>query len=198
MITLLTLLLAGCPGPKDDTADTSETGDTGDTDETGETGDTTETGDTAATCEDVDGDATAPAEAEACAAAGGTCVGAGSCGGTVDEAASSSCHFDDGPADCCIPPEPAASGDSCAELGGVCAPVGGCYQTNGWFAPDDGGCEAELGPVGVCCLPHDACEDWGTQLCCAESSAYVPNCDRGEVVCTVEGTTLECEAECQF
>lgn len=185
------LALLGCPSPKDDTGTPTDSTPT----------DSTPTDDTAEpTCEDVDGDAAGPADAPGCAAAGGVCVGAGSCGGTVDTAHSAECIFDDGDGECCLAPEPAASGDTCADLGGVCAPVGGCYQVDGWFGADDGGCTEDLGPVGVCCLPNDTCEGWGTFLCCQgdpPTTAYVASCARGEVSCPIDGTELVCEADCQ-
>ena len=153
------------------------------------------------TCEDVDGDATAPAEAVECAAAGGVCVGMGAtCTGTVIDVGG--CVFSDGSGACCVPPAAAPTGDTCAAKGGTCAVVGGCYLSKSWFVDDGGGCADTFGASVTCCAPTNACEDYGTELCCSFDSAgvataaYMPYCDRGAVAC-FESTTKVCEADCQ-
>jgi len=153
------------------------------------------------TCEDIDGDATAPAEAAACAEAGGVCVGTGAtCSGTIID--TGGCVFSDGTGNCCVPLPATPTGDTCAEKGGTCTVVGGCYLSKSWFVDDGGGCSDAFGASVTCCAPTNACDDYGTELCCnydsagVATSAYVPYCDRGEVTC-FEGTTKVCEADCQ-
>jgi len=191
VLTLLLALLA-CSPDKDDTA--RDTGnDTG-----SDSGDDSGNVDTA-TCTDVDGDLdqlTAPG----CAGAGGVCVGSmDQCGeGTHEGSFDSECTFDDGAGFCCVPPEPAASGDSCAASGGVCAPIAGCGFAHGWYTPNDAECGAAYGVGTVCCAPTDACEGWGTTTCCSDdgATAFVPSCDRGEATCTIDATSLTCDQDC--
>jgi hypothetical protein len=130
-----------------------------------------------------DGEADVPFDAVDCPAQGGICVLAGECnslGGTVPEGASGGCHFDDGDAECCIPPEPQPSGTSCTEVGGVCTSIGGCLQSGGYSTPPEISCE---GGVGItCCVAGDRCGEVDIE-CCADGTTFRPACDAGEFVC---------------
>lgn len=121
--------------------------------------------------------------AEDCEKADGVCVPAGSCapqGGSVENG-STECHFDDGPAECCDPPEPKANPANCADEGGVCAPIGGCLQAGGYFTKTD---PCNMGPSFRCCVPHSVCGDQ-TIDCCEGGAVFNPSCDGGQFVCVV-------------
>lgn len=134
-----------------------------------------------------------------CGLLGGVCVSnATACtngGGVARAEGASGCRFSDGDGVCCVPPDPQPSGDACAARGGVCAPIAGCNFVEGSFAPQSGsGC---TGVGVVCCLPPGRCgpED---QLCCGDTAAFRPACDRGTWRCTIDGTRLVPRAMCQF
>ncbi len=185
---MLLLLALACGHPKDDTSHDSGT-------DTGQDSGQLDT----ATCVDMDGDLGTP-EAPGCAGAGGVCIGdQAACGaGTLQPDFDSECTFDDGSGFCCVPPEPAASGDSCAASGGVCAPIAGCGMTQGWYTPNGGECTDQYGVGAICCAPHDACEGWGVVSCCSNdgTAAYVAECDHGTLGCSVGQTTLGCDDDC--
>lgn len=181
MRILTLLLLTGCPGPEP-TDDTSDSG-----------------GLDTASCVDGDGDLGDPT-APACAAAGGVCVAdVDQCaGGTRLSDHDAECAFDDGAGFCCMPPAPASSGGTCGDSGGVCAPIAGCGFVHGWITPNGDECTSTWGVGNVCCAPGDACEGWGVSTCCTNdgATAFTPSCDRGEVVCTIEGTARVCDQDC--
>ena len=121
--------------------------------------------------------------AEACEKAGGVCVSQGTCaqfGGQVPSSSPDGCHFDDGAAECCVPPSAKPSPTDCVEAGGLCSPVGGCLDAGGYITSNNGGCVSttEL----VCCVPHKACGDQ-TIECCTDSTIFNPSCDNGMFVC---------------
>ena len=210
MILALACFLACTPATKDTaspdsgtaTATSSATGT--DTDTATDAGTTTGTDTDTGTSNDatcVGEDDVAPS-ATGCAAEGGVCTAGGTCvsgGGTRLTAHDAECAFDDGPGECCLPPEAAATGDSCNDLGGVCAPIAGCGMVDGWFA----GTAENMNDCGfpqVCCVPEDTCEGQETEICCYEENGvpmtqYVPTCDRGDRVC-LPGTELVCMDDC--
>ena len=150
------------------------------------------------TAEDVTPDVEPPSNA--CAAEGGICVSnATACssgGGTRAAAGDSGCVFDDGPGACCVPPAAEATGDTCRSRGGLCAPIGGCNFVEGSFAPPASDCGSV--PVIICCLPETVCGK-ETEVCCGDTVAFRPTCDRGTFTCDLfDGTTLRDEAECTF
>lgn len=194
---LLLLPLLGCPAP--DSAKDSHPGLV-DSDSAADSADTQDSGIDTGTCEDVDGDASQTPDAPNCQAAGGVCVfSLDQCAaGEHAEDADSDCIFDDGDGYCCIPPAPAATGEDCASQGGVCAPIGGCGMVHGWYTSNLDECSGDWGVGTICCAPTDACAGWGTELCCTDDglTAYVASCDRGDVLCAIDGTTLLCEGDC--
>ena len=224
MLTFLVLLLACAADTKDDTAspvdsaeaeDTPDTADTSGSDTSGsDTSDTTtdtadtsgggDTGDSGvfpgfdlATCDGGHEDPTP--QAPECANAGGICVASGNCStGTHLEALDGDCAFDDGPGNCCVPPEPAATGDSCADMGGVCSPIAGCGMVDGWFA-NATDC---TGVNNICCVTEDSCPGQEDITCCSRDERGVPTtqfdaaCDRGTLECPFEGVTLDCIEDC--
>lgn len=126
-----------------------------------------------------------PPSAAACAMDGGICIGAGSCGpagGTVAPSSPGGCKFDDGPAECCVPPDPKPNAMNCTDAGGICAPIGGCLDAGGYFTSNDAGCD--MGASFTCCVPHDRC---GAQTieCCDGAAVFLPSCDDGMQVCTI-------------
>ena len=126
----------------------------------------------------------APTDPSSCADSGGICVSLGTCqeqAGTVAEAADD-CHFDDGVAECCVPPDVQPDGTTCAELGGICTSIGGCLQSGGNPALPEIACEGGVGAV--CCTAHDVCGDANIE-CCSAGVHYRPACDNGEFVCPV-------------
>lgn len=158
-------------------ASTGPTASTGATTavETSSTG----TGTTSTSTSTTDG----PPPAAACGMEGGICIAAGSCapaGGTVAPSSPGGCFFDDGPAECCVPPGPVPDAMTCAEAGGLCAPIGGCLDAGGYLTSIDGGCEFQ--GVFACCVPHDRCGDQ-TIECCDGPTVFNPTCDAGVFVC---------------
>jgi hypothetical protein len=128
----------------------------------------------------------APFEAAECAMAGGVCVPAGRCapeGGAVAPVGVGGCQFDDGPAECCVPPAPQPSGTSCRDFGGVCAPIGGCLAAGGYFTPEEGDCGPN--PSSSCCVAHSRCADQTPIDCCQDGATFRPACDDGRLVCVV-------------
>lgn len=135
----------------------------------------------------------AMATAPGCKAAGGVCVGAGTCGGTVATEHNAECTFSDGAGECCVAPAVADMGDSCGSLGGVCAPIAGCGDVNGWrtSTPDCQGAGFQ------CCVPQAVCGDVDV-TCCGDSFSTVASCIRGSFECIVEGHVLMCSEACQL
>ena len=173
-------LFLGCPGPKPDDTGNSPIDDTGETGETGQPECPT-TGDVP--------------DAPGCKAAGGVCVGAGTCeGGTLAHDYDSECAFDDGAGECCVPPAPASSGETCADLGGVCAPIAGCGMVNGWGDSTDD-CGDWVGET--CCVPQAVCGDIDA-TCCGDGWASTPGCFHGELACQVEEHELMCADDCPY
>lgn len=114
---------------------------------------------------------------------GGICMGAGTCapaGGTVAPSSPGGCFFDDGPAECCVPPAPLPDAMTCAEAGGLCAPIGGCLDAGGYLTSIDAGCEFQGNFA--CCVPHDRCGEQ-TIECCDGPTVFNPTCDAGVFVC---------------
>ena len=124
-----------------------------------------------------------PLPAAECGNAGGVCLSKGTCattGGKVT-ADPGGCHFDDGPAECCVPPLPNPGGKTCADLGGICTPIGGCLSADGHFAAEDSCTD----PGQACCVPFAACGP-ETIKCCEGGTTFRPACDQnGKVVCVV-------------
>jgi len=123
-----------------------------------------------------------PLPAAECGKAGGLCVAMGSCaqsGGKVT-ADPGGCHFDDGPAECCVPPAPNPDGQTCADLGGICAPIGGCLSSGGQFTAQNP-CAV---PEQACCVSAAACGA-ETIKCCEGGTTFRPACDNGKFVCVV-------------
>lgn len=142
-------------------------------------------------CEGVD---ERTAEAPGCFQAGGACVPRGQCSSSVAGAHNGECQFDDGPGECCIFPRVQDSGSSCTSLGGLCAPVGGCNKVLGYLVAT-GDCGAN--PTSTCCVAQSQC---GNPLaeCCSETESWsaVTSCERGELVCGVEGMELMRPQDC--
>jgi len=110
------------------------------------------------------------------------CVAKGSCatsGGKVT-ADPGGCHFDDGPAECCVPPPPNPDGKMCSDLGGICTPIGGCLSSGGQFTAQDPCSEPEQ----ACCVSAATCGT-PTIKCCEGGTTYRPACDGGKFVCVV-------------
>ena len=182
--------------PDPDTSVDDTSADTGVDDTTPE--DTT--ADTAV--EDTATDTTADTAADTtaagpCEAGGGVCIGmGGACetvGGTPYPAGDGQCLFTGERGSCCIPPPVQPTGDTCADRGGLCAPIAGCNFTNSAFAPTP---TPSCGFGGIiCCVPNTVCgsED---MLCCDANTSFRPACDRGQWICTIEGTTMRPAAEC--
>jgi len=128
-----------------------------------------------------------------CTSDANTC---GASGGAVYEGGASSCVFDDGAGVCCIPPAAQPTGDSCQALGGTCAPISGCGMLDGWYAPASN-CGSWVGEI--CCVPASTCTVSEPMACCKEGDTayYVASCDRGTLVCEVEGTQVQTEAYCK-
>ena len=119
----------------------------------------------------------------ACQMAGGICLPQGACAtanGTVAAMSPAGCAFDDGPAECCVPPAPKMNPATCAEAGGLCAPIGGCLDAGGYFTSTNAGCA--MGASFTCCVPHGQCGDQ-TIECCEPQTVYNPSCDKGMFVC---------------
>lgn len=132
-----------------------------------------------------------------CEAGGGLCLGmGGACetvGGTPYPAGNSQCLFTGEMGSCCIPPAVQPTGDTCAERGGLCAPIAGCNFTNGAFAPTP---TPSCGFGGIiCCLPNTVCGE-ETMRCCDATTSFRPACDRGQWICTIDGTTMRPISEC--
>lgn len=185
------LALAACtPDPNDtdsasgsggsSTAGTSGAASTSATTSPTSTTDATSTTEATATA---GGTTEGPPPAAACGMDGGICVGAGTCapaGGTVAPSSPGGCFFDDGPAECCIPPGPKPGAMTCADAGGLCAPIGGCLDAGGYLTSIDAGCDFQ--GVFACCVPRDRCGEQ-TIECCDGLAVYNPNCDDGMFVC---------------
>lgn len=169
--TLLTSGLLACSepaGPDDSDSSGSSTGTTGTT--------TTTTPTTGADT------GNAPPAAE-CAVAGGICIEKGGCvkgGGSIAAASPGGCAFDDGPAECCVPPAAKPKPETCRDAGGLCAPIGGCLDAGGYFTSVTTGCE--FSSTFACCVPHDRCGEQ-TIECCTDRAAFNPSCDNGAFVC---------------
>lgn len=128
------------------------------------------------------GGGAAPFPAAECGKAGGLCVSQGTCaqsGGKVT-ADPGGCHFDDGPAECCVPPAPNPDGKTCADLGGICAPIGGCLSAGGHFTPQNPCAEPEQN----CCVASATCGPESIK-CCEGGTTFRPACDGGKFVCVV-------------
>jgi hypothetical protein len=144
------------------------------------------------------GDA-APDQAETgCKPLGGICLGSqADCtagGGTHASGGDATCVFDDGPGVCCTPPAAQPAGDGCPERGGLCAPIAGCNFVDGSFAPPTEECAGAA--LLVCCLPESVCGE-ETQVCCGDTVAFRPSCDRGTFTCEeFPDTTLVDEGDC--
>ncbi len=126
---------------------------------------------------------TTGAPAGACAAEGGICVAVGDSarqGGAVAPSSPGGCFFDDGDAECCVPPPAKPGATTCSETGGICAPIGGCLAVEGYLTTIDDGCEFQ--GLFACCVPHDRCGDQ-TIDCCDGDAVFNPACDDGEFVC---------------
>lgn len=126
-----------------------------------------------------------PPSAAACGMDSGICVGAGECApanGTVAPSSPGGCFFDDGPAECCVPPAPKPDAMTCADAGGLCAPIGGCLDAGGYLTTIDAGCDFQ--GLFACCVPHDRCGDQ-TFECCDGQAVFNPSCDNGMFVCSV-------------
>ena len=132
-----------------------------------------------------------------CEAGGGVCIGMGgpceTVGGTPYPAGDSQCLFTGERGSCCIPPAAEPTGDTCAERGGVCAPIAGCNFTNSAFAPTP---TPSCGFGGIiCCVPNTVCGE-ETMRCCDTMASFRPACDRGQWICTIDGTTMLPISEC--
>ena len=202
-LTILALALAACApdpngtdsaGGSSSAATTSSTSSASDTSTSAtETSSPTTTSGPSSTTADTSSDTAAttaggtsgepPPPAAACGMDGGICVGAGTCapaGGTVAPSSPGGCFFDDGPAECCVPPAPKPGAMTCADAGGLCAPIGGCLDAGGYMTSIDAGCDFQ--GVFACCVPHDRCGDQ-TIECCDGQAVFNPMCDEGMFVC---------------
>ena len=174
--TLLTSGLLACSepaGPGDSESSGSSTGTTGTTG-------TTDVGTTTPTTGADTGDVPTAAE---CAVAGGICIGKGGCakgGGSIAAASPGGCAFDDGPAECCVPPAAKPKPENCRDAGGLCAPIGGCLDAGGYFTSVTTGCE--FSGTFACCVPHERCGEQ-TIDCCTDMASFSPSCDGGKFVC---------------
>jgi hypothetical protein len=108
-------------------------------------------------------------------------------GGTHATSGDSTCHFDDGPGVCCIPPQEQQTGDGCTARGGLCAPIGGCNLVDGAFAPATD-C---VGVPIICCVPEKTC-GLENDVCCTPgpSADFRPQCDRGTFTCSAFPDTV--------
>lgn len=132
-----------------------------------------------------------------CEAGGGVCLGMGgeceTVGGTSYPAGNSQCVFTGELGSCCIPPAVQPTGDTCADRGGLCAPIAGCNFTNSAFAPTP---TPSCGFGGIiCCVPNTVCGEETTR-CCDTMASFRPACDRGQWICTIDGTTMLPISEC--
>ncbi|NQW61618.1 MAG: hypothetical protein HQ461_02200 [Deltaproteobacteria bacterium] len=132
-----------------------------------------------------------------CEAGGGVCIGMGgpceTVGGTPYPAGNSQCVFTGELGSCCVPPPAQPTGDTCADRGGVCAPIAGCNFTNSAFAPTP---TPSCGFGGIiCCVPNTVCGE-ETMRCCDTMTSFRPACDRGQWICTIDGTTMLPISEC--
>jgi len=132
-----------------------------------------------------------------CEAGGGVCIGMGgpceTVGGTPYPAGNSQCVFTGELGSCCIPPAVQPTGDTCADRGGLCAPIAGCNFTNSAFAPTP---TPSCGFGGIiCCVPNTVCGEETTR-CCDTMTSFRPACDRGQWICTIDGTTMLPISEC--
>lgn len=187
ILTLSALALLACSSDPQNQGGggTTTTSSTGTTSHTGSGG----TGTTTSSSHTGGGGTGGALPAAVCEAAGGICMAGGSCasaGGTVPASSPGGCAFDDGPAECCVPPAPKPSPTTCAEAGGLCAPLGGCFDAGGALTSTTAGCD--LPPPFTCCLPHSICGD-ATIECCTDTTIYRPSCDGGKFVCTL-GTAV--------
>ena len=134
-----------------------------------------------------------------CEAGGGVCLGMGgeceTVGGTSYPAGDSQCVFTGELGTCCIPPAVQPTGDTCADRGGVCAPIAGCNFTNSSFAPTPTPSCSRFNPGIVCCVPNSVCGE-ETMRCCDATTSFRPACDRGQWICTIDGTTMLPISEC--
>ena len=134
-----------------------------------------------------------------CEAGGGVCLGMGgeceTVGGTSYPAGNSQCVFTGELGSCCIPPAAEPTGDTCADRGGLCAPIAGCNFTNGSFAPTPTPSCSRFNPGIICCVPNSVCGE-ETMRCCDTMASFRPACDRGQWICTIEGTTMLPISEC--
>lgn len=177
---LVTAGLLACSEPAGP-GDTASSGSSSTTGATGTSTGTTGTGTmTPTTTGATTGDSPAAAE---CADAGGICIGKGGCamgGGSLAAASPGGCAFDDGPAECCVPPAGKPRPRECSDAGGLCAPIGGCLDAGGYFTSVTTGCE--FSGTFACCVPHDRCGEQ-TIDCCTDTAVFGPACDAGEFVC---------------
>jgi hypothetical protein len=90
------------------------------------------------------------------------------------------CHFDDGPAECCVPKSPSPAPADCVGAGGVCTSVGGCLDATGYQTTPKTGCPVDASTV--CCVPHSYCGD-ETVDCCSGQTVFSPSCVGGKFVC---------------
>ena len=162
--------------------------------------DVSDVSDAAPDIPDTTGDPDTGEPVSVCQAEGGICVSSATdCtdgGGAHAPEGDGTCVFDDGAGVCCVPPAAQATGDTCRARGGLCAPIAGCNFVEGSFAPPTEDCN--MGPVIICCLPESICGE-ETEVCCGESTAFRPSCDRGTFDCDLfSDTTLVPEAECTF
>jgi len=132
-----------------------------------------------------------------CEAGGGVCLGMGgpceTVGGTPYPAGDGQCLFTGERGSCCIPPAVQPTGDTCAARGGLCAPIAGCNFTNSAFAPTP---TPSCGFGGIiCCVPNTVCGE-ETMRCCDTMTSFRPACDRGQWICTIDGTTMLPISEC--
>lgn len=134
-----------------------------------------------------------------CEAGGGVCLGMGgeceTVGGTSYPAGNSQCVFTGELGSCCIPPAVQPTGDTCADRGGVCAPIAGCNFTNSSFAPTPTPSCSRFNPGIICCVPNSVCGE-ETMRCCDAMTSFRPACDRGQWICTIDGTTMLPISEC--
>ena len=172
--------------PADTTVDDTTADDT--------TADTTVDDTTADTTADTTPDTTPVGP---CEAGGGVCIGMGgpceTVGGTPYPAGNSQCVFTGELGSCCVPPPVQPTGDTCADRGGLCAPIAGCNFTNSAFAPTP---TPSCGFGGIiCCVPNTVCGE-ETMRCCDTMASFRPACDRGQWICTIDGTTMLPISEC--